>query len=146
MNKQELKKVKDKLANENDLVTLRSEPKLVSTVESWGNIELSNNDFSFVDEPKNLGIFRKKVSTGVFFNSASQDEEKPNFILFNIGGLSHNEISSMEKLMIDKRFNQNLIIGTDKIITANEYLEAIQNLSNSSSAAVDVSDVELRYK
>ena len=57
----ELKKVKDKLANENDLVTLRSEPKLVSTVESWGNIELSNNDFSFVDEPKNLGIFRKKV-------------------------------------------------------------------------------------
>ena len=144
MTKQELKKVKEKISNENDLVCLRSEPKLVSTVESWGNIELKNDDFPFVDEPKNKGIFRKKISTGVFFNSANQDEEKPNFILFNIGGLSHNEISSMEKLTIDKKFSQNLIIGTDKIITANEYVDAIKNLSNSSS--LDVSDVELRYK
>jgi len=144
MTKQELKKVKDKLSLDNDLVNLRSEPKIVSTVESWGNIDLSSNEFNFVEDPKNLGIFRKKVSTGVFFNSANQDDEKPNFIYFNIGGLSHNEIASMEKLMVDKRFTQNLIIGTDKIITANEYLDSIKNMSN--AASVELSDVELRYK
>ena len=128
---------------------LRLEPKLVSTLENWGNIELNNSEFSFVEEPKNLGIFRKKVSTGVFFNSANQDEEKPNLIYFNIGGLSHNEISSMEKLVVDKRFTQNLIIGTDKIITPNEYLDGIKNLSNSQNRDkrdADESDVELRFK
>lgn len=144
MTKQEAKKVQDKLKLENDLVNVRSQPKIVSTVESWGNIELNNSDYCFVEEPKNLGIFRKKVSTGVFFSSSAQNEEKPNFILFNIGGLAHNEISSMEKLIVDKRFTQNLIIGTDKIITAKDYLESIKNIGNSS--AVDVSDVELRYK
>lgn len=144
MTKQELKKVKDKLASDSDLMTLRSEPKIVSTVEHWGNIDLSSNEFIFVEDPKNLGIFRKKVSTGVFFNSANQDDEKPNFIYFNIGGLSHNEIASMEKLIVDKRFTQNLIIGTDSIITANEYLDSIKNMSSASS--VDLSEVELKYK
>jgi hypothetical protein len=146
MTKQEQKKIRDKYSNEQqDLVNLRSESKLASTIESWGNIDLSQNDFIFVEEPSNLGIYRKKISQGVFFKSSNQDEEKPNFIFFNIGGLSHNEISSMEKLIAEKRFAQNLIIGTDKIITSNEYLEALKNITSNSNN-IDASDIELRVK
>lgn len=112
-------------------------------MESWSNLELATVNYPFVEEPRNLGDYRKKISTGVLFNNANSDEEKPNFILFNIGGLSHNEIASIEKLTSDKKVTQNLILGTDKIITANDYINAIKNLP---SQGLDVTDVDLRYK
>jgi len=126
-----------------DLVGLRSNPKLETLVENWSNLDLSTSEYAFIEEPKNLGVYRKKISTGVFFNNANSDEEKPNFILFNIGGLSHNEISAMEKLVQDKKVSQNLIIGTDKIVTANEYVDAIKSLP---SQSLDSTEIELRYK
>lgn len=126
-----------------DLVGLRSNPKLETLVENWSNLDLSSTEFPFLEEPKNLGVYRKKISTGVFFSNANNDEEKPNFILFNIGGLSHNEISAIEKLVQDKKVTQNLILGTDKIVTANEYVNAIKSLP---SQSLDSTEVELRYK
>jgi len=140
--KQEIKKIKEK-NNEMDLVGLRSNPKLETLVENWSNLDLSSQEYPFIEEPKNLGVYRKKISTGVFFGNANNEEEKPNFILFNIGGLSHNEISAIEKLVQDKKVTQNLIIGTDKIITATEYVNAIKSLP---SQSLDATEVDLRYK
>ncbi len=140
--KQEIKKIKEK-NNEMDLVGLRSNPKLETLVENWSNLDLSSQEYPFIEEPKNLGVYRKKISTGVFFGNANSEEEKPNFILFNIGGLSHNEISAIEKLVQDKKVTQNLIIGTDKIITATEYVNAIKSLP---SQSLDATEVDLRYK
>lgn len=141
--KQEIKKSKEK-NNEMEFVGLRSKPKLESLVENWSNLELSPSEYPFIEEPKNLGVYRKKLATGVFIKSNNNsDEEKPNFILFNIGGLSHNEITVLEKLSQDKKISQNLIIGTDKIITANDYVNAIKNLPVQS---LDQGQIELKYK
>jgi len=126
-----------------DLVGLRSNPKLETLVENWSNLELSTSEYPFLEEPKNLGVYRKKISTGVIFKNSNSEEEKPNFILFNIGGLSHNEISAIEKLIQDKKVTQNLILGTDKICTANEFVNAIKNLP---SQSLDSTEIELRYK
>ncbi len=127
-----------------ELVGLRSSPKLETLVESWSNLELSSTEYPFIDEPKNLGVYRKKVATGIFIRSNNNaEEEKPNFILFNIGGLSHNEISALEKLIQDKKVSQNLILGSDKIVTASEYVNALKGLPPQS---LDQTEIELRYK
>jgi len=127
-----------------DLVGLRSNPKLETLVENWSNLDLSSTEYPFIEEPKNLGVYRKKITTGILFNNNNNNnEEKPNFILFNIGGLSHNEISAIEKLTQDKKVTQNLIIGTDMVCTANAYVNAIKNLPGQS---LDYTEIELRYK
>jgi hypothetical protein len=139
--KQEIKKIKEK-NNEMDLVGLRSNPKLETLVENWSNLDLSSAEYPFIEEPKNLGVYRKKITTSTFFNNNNDDEEKPNFILFNIGGLSHNEISAIEKLTQDKKVTQNLIIGTDMVCTADAYINAIRNLPRQ---LLDSTDIELKY-
>lgn len=127
-----------------ELVGLRSSPKLETLVESWSNLDLSSTEYPFIEEPRNLGVYKKKIATGIFLRSNNNtEEEKPNFILFNIGGLSHNEISAVEKLTQEKKVSQNLILGTDKIVTAVEYVNALKNLP---AQSLDQTEIELRYK
>ena len=99
-------------------------------IENWSNLELSKKEFPFIEEPFNLGVYSNILEKPLLFNTINNDEEKSNFIFFNVGGLCHNEIASIDKLVNDKKVNQNLILGTDKIIRPQEYVDAIKNLPN----------------
>ena len=49
-----------------------------------------------------------------------------NLILFNVGGLSNFEISSLEKANKNKQFNINLIYGSNQIYNHEEYIQYIK--------------------
>ena len=82
-----------------------------------------------------------------------EEEELPYLILFVIGGISHNEICALETLYQQRALNHHLIIGSTTIMTANQYVEQLKDLSSpidvtgniepKNFKSVDGSDVEL---
>lgn len=154
LNKKEIKqfKMKSKSLNYN---LMRSSPKIEGTVELCSRYELSKSEFPFVEEPKNLpsvGAKRYGINTGIFGGADDEqdDQDNVNLIVFTIGGMSHNEISALERLVLDKRVNHRLIIGSTSIITAKDYIEQLKNLSlpyqndpNAPMRKVDSTDIAL---
>lgn len=124
--------MKQKAINYN---TLRSISKFESLIENCSKYSLSRTDFPFIgEEPKNISVLGKPKNyhsnnKNMFGNDLSiNDEELPNLIFFSIGGLAHNEITALERLQIDKKINHHLIKGSTNIITANEFLNKIEQL------------------
>jgi hypothetical protein len=109
---------------------LRSSPKLSNIIESCSKNELSRVDFPFIgEEPRNVTILKPKNYGGnMFGNDNHGDDEMPYLISFTLGGLAHNEISTMEKLYQDKKLHHQLILGSTSIITATNYLDALREL------------------
>lgn len=82
------------------------------------------------EEPKNVTVLKPKnyASANMFGNDNHLDDELPFLISFTLGGLSHNEITSMEKLYEDKKLNHQLILGSTSIITAKDYIRHLDRL------------------
>ena len=59
-----------------------------------------------------------------------------NLILFNVGGLSTYEVSSLEKAIKNKQFNMNLIYGSNQIYNHDEYLKYIKDYFKGNSGIV----------
>jgi hypothetical protein len=134
---------------------LRSSPKLEGIVASCSKLELNKSEFPFIQEPKNLAAPKKKnyyINNDVL-GSNVEEEELPYLILFVIGGISHNEICALETLYQQRALNHHLIIGSTTIMTANQYVEQLKDLSSPIDVtgniepkyfkSVDGSDVEL---
>ena len=49
-------------------------------------------------------------------------------IIFNIGGLAHNEIASLEKLQNSNVLNHRIYIGSTDIINASEYMKQLRDI------------------
>jgi len=129
LNKEQIKELKTRTKNISYNVC-RSSPKLENIVLQCSSYQLSNNDFAFVEEPKDLP---KAANKGLAVNMERygverQVEAQPYLILFVIGGLAHNEISSLERLVQERKLSHELILGSSTIINASNFIEQLSNL------------------
>ena len=113
--------------------SLRSAPNITVIVEQASNYLLDKDKFPFnnwdkVDMPK----FEKKFGTRNLFggnenNIADLNEMEP-LVVFNIGGLAHNEIASLEKLQKSNVVNHRIYIGSTCIYNASEYINQLKQI------------------
>ena len=105
------------------------ECKLTTICDMCCKGKLPNNLFTFVEKPENLIIQKKNILTnfGNLISGSNEEEKKQNLILFNLGGLSNYEISSLERGEYLGQYNMNLILGSNKVYNYEEYFEEIKN-------------------
>jgi len=123
---------------------LRSEPKLKALVEKCSEGTLNTEEFPFIEEPKNTK--KKNVVSNNRFggkNNEEDMEEIPNLYAFVIGGIAHNEISSLENSSLDHKLNHKLFIGSTSIITAKDYINELMRLP-SPKKELDIKTLDLK--
>ena len=106
------------------------ECKLTTLCDMCCKNKLSKDLFTFVEKPENIKT-QNRIKTKFDMFKGSQEEEqdsnmKQNLILFNIGGLSNYEISSLERGKHIKQYDINLILGANKIYNYEEYYDEIK--------------------
>ena len=113
--------------------SLRSAPNISVIVEQASNYLLDKDKFPFRNWDKgDMPKFEKKFGTRNLFggndnNSGDLSEMEP-LIIFNIGGLSHNEIASLEKLQKNNVVNHRIYIGTTCVLNATEYINQLKQI------------------
>lgn len=160
LNKREIEhfKMKSKTVDYN---FLRSSPKIENIVEACSAYELNRSEYPFIEEPKNLPRVRAKtnIKSNAFGGDDGEDSSKPYLIVFSLGGIAHNEICALERLTQEnneKRVYHNLVIGSTSIITAEDYIDNLKDMSapkdvTSSNFVADpksleMTDIELTVK
>ena len=113
--------------------SLRSAPNISLIVEQASNYLLDKEKFPFRNWDKGeLPKFEKKFGTRNLFggndNNTSDMNEMEPLIVFNIGGLSHNEIASLEKLQKNNVVNHRIYLGSTCIMNASEYIEQLKQI------------------
>ena len=129
-NKAERKKLKKKLS-EIEYNVLRVFPKLQSLVEKSANCDLDLDDFPFIDDcsyPKRKRS-KSKVIFGKIDDSVLNNNDTPEYIIFNVGGISHNEITGINNLVIENKIPFNVIVGSTGIYNAEDYLNELKELN-----------------
>jgi len=127
------------------------EAKITTVIEMCSKNQIPNSLFEWVEEPSNLKKVGKKYKANFIEINNKQvdddfDENRPNLILYNIGGLSHYEVGSIEKANNNKQFNYNIIVGSNKIYNAKEYFNEIKDFKegkngfNKDSILKDIDD------
>jgi hypothetical protein len=107
------------------------ECKLTTLCDMCCKNKLPKDLFTFVEKPENIKT-QNRIKTKFDMFKDSQEEEqdsnnKQNLILFNIGGLSNYEISSLERGSYIKQYDANLILGANKIYNYQEYYDEIKS-------------------
>ena len=107
------------------------ECKLTTLCDMCCKNKLPKDLFTFVEKPENIKT-QNRIKTKFDMFKDSQEEEqdsnnKQNLILFNIGGLSNYEISSLERGSYMKQYDYNLILGANKIYNYQEYYDEIKS-------------------
>ena len=109
--------------------SLRVKNKTAEIVQNSANNNLDLIEFPFIEEPsKNLNKNKKKNRINILNNYENNEFNKPFFIYFNLGGLSHNEISNLNALEIENKIGYNIIIGSTGIYTSEEYIKEIEEI------------------
>ena len=128
------------IINDSDakFVGLSSNPKFEILVEKASNFELDLNEFPFKNWSKELfPKIQKKGGTKGLFGGKNDDlnenEDFGNLLFFNIGGLSRNEIASIQKLEKNNLVNHKIIIGSTQLYTAKQYIKNIGDIQNNYS-------------
>ena len=113
--------------------SLRSAPNISVIVEQASNFLLDKDKFPFRNWDKGeMPKFEKKFGTRNLFggndnNSGDLTEMEP-LIIFNIVGLSHNEIASLEKLQKNNVVNHRIYIGSTCVLNATEYINQLKQI------------------
>ena len=113
--------------------SLRSAPNITVIVEQASNYLLDKDKFPFNNWDKGeMPKFEKKFGTRNLFggnenNIADLNEMEP-LVVFNIGGLAHNEIASLEKLQKSNVVNHRIYIGSTCIYNASEYINQLKQI------------------
>ena len=121
--------------------SLRSSPNITILAEQASNYLLDKDQFPFRNWDKgDLPKKEKKYGTKNLFDTSSNKEadlsEMEPLIVFNIGGLAHNEISSLEKLQNSNVINHRIYIGSTDIINASEYMEQLREIDKIDDLAI----------
>ena len=125
-----IKQMKQKLS-QIEYKVLRSSPKIANVVEMCAKYCLNKSEFAFIEEPKNLVAVQRYGRRNLFNKGniiSDLDDDKPLLILFNVGGLAHNEISAVNNLEKEGNINYKVIIGSTGIYNAEQYMKEITNL------------------
>ena len=113
--------------------SLRASPNITILAEQASNYLLDRDQFPFRNWDKgDLPKLEKKFGTKNLFDTSSNKEadlsEMEPLIIFNIGGLAHNEIASLEKLQNSNVLNHRIYIGSTDIINASEYMKQLRDI------------------
>jgi len=119
-------------------IGLSSNPKFEILIEKASNFELDLNEFPFKNWSKELfPKIQKKGGTKGLFGGKNDDldenDDLGKLIFFNIGGLSRNEITSIQKLEKNNMVNHKIIIGSTQLYTAKEYIKNLRDIQNNYS-------------
>ena len=125
--------VGDNVSKNMNYSSLRSSPNISVIVEQASNYLLDKDKFPFRNWDKGeMPKFEKKFGTRNLFggndNNLTDLASMEPLIVFNIGGLSHNEIASLEKLQKNNVVNHRIYIGTTCIMNATEYLNQLKQI------------------
>ena len=128
------------IINDSDakFVGLSSNPKFEILIEKASNFELDLNEFPFKNWSKEFfPKIQKKGGTKGLFGGKNDDlnenDDLGKLLFFNIGGLSRNEITSIQKLEKNNLVNHKIIIGSTQLYTAKEYIKNIRDIQNNYS-------------
>ena len=121
--------------------SLRSSPNITILAEQASNYLLDKDQFPFRNWDKgDLPKKEKKYGTKNLFDTSSNKEadlsEMEPLIVFNIGCLAHNEISSLEKLQNSNVINHRIYIGSTDIINASEYMKQLREIDKIDDLAI----------
>ena len=127
------------------------ESKLTTLCDMYCKNELPEEDFTYVIKPKlmNANKINKKYKANILIQNQDLDLQSENMlnidnlIVFNVGGLSTYEISSLEKGIKNKQFNMNLIYGSNQIYNHEEYLRYIDDYFKGKSGIVKDMNINL---
>ena len=120
------------------------ESKLTTLCDMCCKNELPEEDFQYVIKPKlmNANKINKKYKANILIQNQDMDLQSENMlnidnlILFNVGGLSTYDVSSLEKAIKNKQLNMNLIYGSNQIYNHEEYLQYIKDYFKGNSGIV----------
>ena len=133
--------VGEKISKKITYSSLRSSPNITILAEQASNYLLDKDQFPFRNWDKgDLPKKEKKYGTKNLFDTSSNKEadlsEMEPLIVFNIGGLAHNEISSLEKLQNSNVINHRIYIGSTDIINASEYMKQLREIDKIDDLAI----------
>ena len=121
-------------------------PKIAKAVMNASTNSLSLGNFPFVAEApegygKNVGqklagisIKKGVMGTSMYNNEKGSEEfwSKPRIILFVIGGISYQELTSLFKLQKTRKIDCPLTVGSDCIMNPKEFINSFDTISTGS--------------
>ena len=118
------------------------ESKITTICDMCSKNELPKDLFEYVEPPINIDFESSKIN---FFNEnniKNEEENKQNLILYNIGGLSNYEISSIDKSDDQGQFNFNVIYGSNNIYNYQEYFNEINDYLQGKNGIINENENE----
>ena len=119
------------------------ESNLTTLCDMCSKNKLPNSFFSFVEKAENLPKKNLKINLGALGNNQPDEEDinnTQNLILFNIGGISNYEISSLERGVEIGQIGLNLIFGGNKIYNHEEFFDEIKNYLNNDDKIIKLEE------
>jgi hypothetical protein len=119
------------------------ESKLTTICDMCSKNELPKDLFEYLELPTNINFENSAINIYNENNIKNEEENKQNLILYNIGGLSNYEISSIDKSNEIGQFNFNIIYGSNNIYNYQEYFNEIQEYLQGDNGIINKDDNEL---
>ena len=119
------------------------ESKLTTICDMCSKNELPKDLFEYLELPTNINFENSAINFYNENNIKNEEENKQNLILYNIGGLSNYEISSIDKSNEIGQFNFNIIYGSNNIYNYQEYFNEIQEYLQGDNGIINKDDNEL---
>ena len=133
--------VGEKIAKKVTFSSLRSSPNIAILAEQASNYLLDREQYPYINwDREDLPKVEKKFGTKNLFDTDSNKEadlsELEPMIIFNIGGLAYNEITSLEKLQNNNTINHRIYIGSTGVMNAKEYMKQLREINDEFSKEI----------
>ena len=122
------------------------ESKITTICDMCSKNELPKDLFEYLEPPINVNFENSKINFYNENNIKNEEENKQNLILYNIGGLSNYEISSIDKSNEIGQFNFNIIYGSNNIYNYQEYFDEIKEYLQGNNGIINKDDNEEELK
>ena len=107
---------------------LRSTPEIVKIAVDASNDDFDTERFDFIGDPPEESKKVKKQKQQKKGKDISEILNNPRIILFVIGGLSHHEIVSLNKIQQEGNIQCQIIAGSTSIMKPSEMLEYLKDI------------------
>ena len=133
--------VGEKIAKKVTYSSLRSSPNITVLAEQASNYILDREQYPFINwDREDIPKFEKKFGTKNLFDTETNKEadlsDMEPLVVFTIGGLAHNEISSLERLQNNNTINHRIYIGSTHVMNAKQYMKKLEEINNDFSKEI----------